>query len=104
MIDFNQLHRVLEVAKITTPEYDDDYAEIQTILDLYKKMMKTPKEMPVPGGIKTECVLCHENGYTIVANSLVCIKHYNEYTEEAKKKLPDEKRVVYQRIIKAGGK
>ena len=39
MIDFNQLHRVLEVAKTTTPEYDDDYAEIQTILDLYKKMM-----------------------------------------------------------------
>ena len=44
MTDFNNLHRILEVAKITTPEYDDDYGEIQTILDLYEAQLKIARQ------------------------------------------------------------
>lgn len=40
MTDFNKLQRVLEGAKGKIPECDDDFGEIQTILDLYEKQLK----------------------------------------------------------------
>ena len=43
MTNFNRLHRLLEAAKVVMIKHDDDFGEIQTILDLYEKMMNDPQ-------------------------------------------------------------
>ena len=53
MSQFDNLHRVLEAAKHVMSEYDDDFAEIQMILDIYEKKLGAKQEpkFPIKGTI-----------------------------------------------------
>jgi len=49
-----------------------------------------------------ECVICGDRAITTAGHYPVCGKHYNAYQAEGRKNLPDNQRVVWQQIQRAG--
>lgn len=51
-----------------------------------------------------ECVVCGDRAFSTAGQYPVCNVHHNAYVEEGRKYLPDDQRVVWQQIQRAGDK